>query len=389
MFAVADPLDLISGGVEKLAAEDRSGWSAAAQGDLLAALLAARERLDALVLAVAGQWDAAGGWAEDGYASASAWLAHHAPVARAAACRLVRTSRHVQGFEATADALGDGVVTAGAVEVLAESAKHREVSYQRDEHVLLDAAARLSIHDLAVATKSWRNLADDELARVDAAAAFDRRHLHVSNTLLSGVLAGFLDPEATATLTRALDSIAPPDAVDGPEPPRSLSQRRADGLVDLAAFYLEHRSDHQGGRSSATIDAIYTVRAETLPLEQQRCELVDFGPIPRSTMERLLCDCALGGIVMNGPSEVIDVGRRRRLPNRAQCRAVRARDRHCQHPGCRVPAAWCDVHHLVPWEQGGPTDLWNLALLCRRHHVAVHEGGKKLIRGPAGVPRLE
>jgi 5-methylcytosine-specific restriction protein A len=54
-----------------------------------------------------------------------------------------------------------------------------------------------------------------------------------------------------------------------------------------------------------------------------------------------------------------------------------------------VPAAWCDVHHLVPWEQGGPTDLWNLALLCRRHHVAVHESGKKLIRGPDGVLRLE
>ncbi|MFN8026801.1 MAG: HNH endonuclease signature motif containing protein [Acidimicrobiia bacterium] len=35
------------------------------------------------------------------------------------------------------------------------------------------------------------------------------------------------------------------------------------------------------------------------------------------------------------------------------------------------------MHHLVPWEEGGPTDLHNLVLLCRRqHHVMVHEGGQ-------------
>jgi hypothetical protein len=33
------------------------------------------------------------------------------------------------------------------------------------------------------------------------------------------------------------------------------------------------------------------------------------------------------------------------------------------------------VHHLLEWEHGGTTDLSNLVLLCRRHHVAVHEGG--------------
>jgi hypothetical protein len=37
------------------------------------------------------------------------------------------------------------------------------------------------------------------------------------------------------------------------------------------------------------------------------------------------------------------------------------------------------------WAQGGPTTLWNLALLCRRHHRAVHEEGYQLERLPDGA----
>jgi len=84
-------------------------------------------------------------------------------------------------------------------------------------------------------------------------------------------------------------------------------------------------------------------------------------------------------------SEVLDLGRRTREPSAAQRRAVQLRDEHCQYPGCRAPVSWCDIHHLEPWEHGGATDLDNLAALCRRHHVTVHEGGHTLIRGPDGT----
>jgi hypothetical protein len=43
------------------------------------------------------------------------------------------------------------------------------------------------------------------------------------------------------------------------------------------------------------------------------------------------------------------------------------------------------VHHLVDWLRGGETSLGNCALLRRRHHVAVHEGGWKVVRGPTGL----
>ena len=52
-----------------------------------------------------------------------------------------------------------------------------------------------------------------------------------------------------------------------------------------------------------------------------------------------------------------------------------ARDRHCRFPGCDRPQAWCDVHHVTHWADGGSTALDNLLLLCRRHHGLVHRAG--------------
>ena len=55
-------------------------------------------------------------------------------------------------------------------------------------------------------------------------------------------------------------------------------------------------------------------------------------------------------------------------------RAVKARDGGCIIPGCHAPPAWCDAHHVRWWSKGGRTDVDNLALLCPRHHTAVHAG---------------
>ena len=78
---------------------------------------------------------------------------------------------------------------------------------------------------------------------------------------------------------------------------------------------------------------------------------------------------------MDGPSQVLDVGRATRTVPPAIRRAVITRDRTCVAPGCHAPPQHCDAHHIVFWEDGGPTSLPNLALLCRRHHRFVHQHG--------------
>jgi len=55
--------------------------------------------------------------------------------------------------------------------------------------------------------------------------------------------------------------------------------------------------------------------------------------------------------------------------------ALAARDGGCSFPGCTAPPAWCQVHHIRPWEHGSPTDLANLTLVCGHHHRQFHQQG--------------
>ncbi|HEX2374653.1 MAG TPA: HNH endonuclease signature motif containing protein, partial [Actinomycetota bacterium] len=80
----------------------------------------------------------------------------------------------------------------------------------------------------------------------------------------------------------------------------------------------------------------------------------------------------------------LEVGRTSRVVQPAQRVALAVRDNGCVFPGCDRPLGWCEAHHVRHWLHGGPTDLGNLALLCRAHHRAVHEGGWRLARGPDG-----
>ena len=64
-------------------------------------------------------------------------------------------------------------------------------------------------------------------------------------------------------------------------------------------------------------------------------------------------------------------------------RAMHHRDRGCRFPGCGARVG--QGHHIRHWAQGGPTTLSNLALLCRRHHRAVHEEGYGVERRDDGA----
>jgi len=116
----------------------------------------------------------------------------------------------------------------------------------------------------------------------------------------------------------------------------------------------------------------------------QRAGIAGLGPIEVATAERLTCTGRAALIVTDADGEVLHLGRSRRLTSRAQRRALGVRDGRCMFPGCEQ-RRHLDAHHLVPWAEGGDTDLENLVLLCRRHHVIVHEGGLRLVRRPCGL----
>ena len=105
------------------------------------------------------------------------------------------------------------------------------------------------------------------------------------------------------------------------------------------------------------------------------CELDHAGPVDPELARRLACDASVMRVVLSGSSEPLDVGRRTPVVPAPMRRAVIVRDRGCRFPGCDRPQAWCDVHHVLHWADGGPTALANLLLLCRRHHRMVHRRG--------------
>ena len=80
---------------------------------------------------------------------------------------------------------------------------------------------------------------------------------------------------------------------------------------------------------------------------------------------------------------MVEIGAQTRTIPPALRRALQHRDRGCRFPGCHVRVG--QGHHVRHWAQGGPTTLSNLALLCRRHHRAVHEEGYQLERMPDGA----
>jgi len=348
---------------------DRAGWSGAARSAEVVELLAARERLDALVHAAVGEWDRDAAWALDGSVSPVAWLAHRTPVTRQDAATLVRSARHVARHEVTAKALGAGDISVAHVQVAARAVKHREDLYEQHEDVLLDAARALDPSAFRAAMAHWRRCADAVDDHDRAVKEITGSYLDIVSTFEGvGHLDGRLDAVSTATLVRVLDRMEPPDGFDGIAAPRTRAQRRADALVRLAS-----------GERPPPINLDITVDIDTLAgrpspdLEHGCCEIAGSGPVSPAVAAMLACDAAIGRVMMRGRSEVLDVGRQTRMLNRAQRRALGIRDGGCVEPGCTAPAEWCDAHHIVHWTAHGPTNLANLELRCRRHHILQHQ----------------
>jgi hypothetical protein len=356
----------------------------------------------------------------------------------------VRTARALfRGpLPATAAALVAGDLSAAhASAVVDGTLKLPDQVVAEAEPVLVEAARRLDPAQLRRLAAHLVQVADPEGADRQAARRQERRGVWLSPTW-EGMVAvrGLLEPEAGATLMAAVEPLArPADADDD----RSGSQRTADALAELARRSLEGGWLPKAGGVRPQL--LVTVELDTL-LDRPGAVGGDLGwagPLDPEACRRLACDSTVTRVLVSrhpahaqhpaggtadhdpdhggdpdpghghggdpdpagpvglqgrlraamavlpstlggAPRQPLEVGRATRVVQPAQRAALAVRDAGCVFPGCERPLAWCDGHHLWHWADGGPTDLSNLALLCRAHHRAVHEGGWQLTRGPDG-----
>ena len=104
------------------------------------------------------------------------------------------------------------------------------------------------------------------------------------------------------------------------------------------------------------------------------------GPLTDTAVRRLACDAEITRVVVDPPSQPLDVGRATRTVPSQLRNALIVRDRGCVAEGCDRPPAWTEAHHVVHWAEGGNTALDNLVLLCRTHHRKVHDAGWEFSR---------
>ena len=113
---------------------------------------------------------------------------------------------------------------------------------------------------------------------------------------------------------------------------------------------------------------------------KERAASLHLGPLLSEADRRyLLCD-ATCEVWFERDGQVIGAGRATRVINRRLRRALEHRHPTCAVPGCGATRG-LHAHHIRHWEDGGPTELDNLVLVCPYHH-RLHHRGVITIAGP-------
>ncbi|WP_165872923.1 HNH endonuclease signature motif containing protein [Nocardioides jejuensis] len=393
--------------LKAVAGSDPTFLSVLEKEDLLLTLSSVRAKVEGLLvdaLSVAG--DVAD---EHGSRSAGAWLAAVLHDDGAVTGRMQRLAGDVCRHPELRTALRSGRMSVRHAEVIvrAVDAFGPDVpSAVRDEAVghLIERAGEfapaelrrlgdgiLAVIDPASYDDAERAKLEAELARARAATRLTLRSAGDGVTRVSGVL-----PDSVAARLRIyLESFSSPrhDAATGageapsryldPVTGRRLTHERV--LGEAFAAMLEcmdvDRLPIHGGDAT---QVVVTIDWKDL-LAGTGVAMAGDEAIPVGEVRRLACQAGVLPAVLGGRSEVLDLGRSRRLFSKAQRRAMGLRQHTCAFNGCDVPGRWCEAHHLDPWSAGGKTDLARGVLICPRHHHVVHDERYVVTRLPGGA----
>ena len=360
-------------------------------GDEIAVLSAHLDAATARLLDLIREFDARGGW-NTGFRSCAEWLSWRTGLDLGAAREKVRVARALGGLPRLAQALARGDLSYAKVRALT-----RVATPAIEERLLKVGRAGTAQHVERI-VRGWRRM--DRKAEIrDAALQHQRRGLRVYQDEDGTVrVRGRLAPEVGALLIKALGAarealyqrtrLQATETADvsaetsTPEEMPSMAQRQADALALLAETALHNGLDPgtPGERYQVVVHVDAPVLADAAHPGQSVLE--EGTRVSAETSQRLACDASRVVMHHDADGRLREIGARTRMIPPALRRALQHRDQGCRFPGCGV--RFGQGHHIHHWARGGPTTLSNLALLCRRHHRAVHEEGFQVERQADG-----
>jgi hypothetical protein len=323
-------------------------------------------------------------------------------VARATAPRYSLTGEELPPeFPAFTDALlrsGDSGVPEVSVEQVSVSVRELEKTGDgcsredrvAGEHLLVEQAPGCTVEDLRRLAVKVRDRLDADGTEPREQIQRRRRALTITTTreglthidwYLDPESAGYVVPQITAYVSGDFhDTRNQGDSRDGkgaeaPDMPatRSMDQLRSDGAVEV----FRHRAGCTREAPRPPVTMIVRVSLADLKSGIGSAEIDEVGsPISAATARRLAADAHLIPMVLGRNSEVLDLGRKKRLFSPAQKHALAERDGGCAWTGCPHPPSYTQAHHIRWWDRDkGATDLNNGILLCSQHHHRVHDDG--------------
>ena len=183
----------------------------------------------------------------------------------------------------------------------------------------------------------------------------------------SGQISGELTAGCAAKWQALFDALAKPaTAADGVGDPRTPDQRRHDAIDDIADRLLRGGDLPDSGGTPATV--VLTMTLDQLETRTGLATTAHGGSISIAQALTLAGAGDIIPIVINHAGGILSYGRTRRDASPRQRIVLAGRDRGCSFPGCDIPPAWCQAHHITAWKDGGHTTLTNLTLLCGHHH---------------------
>ena len=382
LASITDLLDRID--------HDRSKLSATRRLELVSAAQRVHQRVEALMLALLAEADTADAALQAAGTPSVSWLAGAANKSRRESARLMFQAKAVTSRDGVRDATLTGQISPGharainkVFDQLPETLTGAQTAAAED--LLLSMAARMPAADLEQTTSQVlvavapADAAEQDGLRLQRQAeqAYRNRALrfhddHQGSILFSGCLPT-TEGQQFLTQIRAWSESARRNALEARDPATpmlTLEQRQADALIDMLAAHARAKTaPGVGGDRPRVVVTIGHADLRRDLLHTGR--IADGQQLSAGELRRLACDADILPAVLDGPSQVLDVGRDHRLVTPAIRAALTLRDKGCSYPTCDAPAARCDAHHILPWWDGGTTALNNLLLLCPHHHRLI------------------